>query len=84
MGKSEVGEHSPTLDHLIKEISMPLTISKGINSKETKHQTCNVQHPMIDASLNEIHGVGVGTQKFEQSKMLDIIDEGFRFQTPHK
>ena len=63
---------------------MSLTISKEINSKETKQQTCNVQHPMLDASLNEIHGVGVGTQKFEQSKMIDIIDEDLRFQTPHK
>ena len=63
---------------------MPLTISKEINSKETKHHTYNVQYPMLDASLNKIHGVGVGTQKFEQSKMLDIIDEDFRFQTQHK
>ena len=55
-----------------------------MNSKKTKHQTCNVQYSMLDASLNEIHDVGVGTPKFEQLKMIDIIDEDFRFQTPHK
>ena len=39
---------------------------------------------MLDASLNKIHKVGVGTQKLGQSKMLDIIDEDFRFPIPQK
>ena len=63
MGEIEIGEHSSTLDHLTKGVSIPLIISKEINSKETKHQTCNVQYSMIDASLNEIHEVGVLNSK---------------------
>ena len=39
-------------------VSMPKTHSKVENFIETNYQTCNVQHSMLDESLNKTHEKG--------------------------